>query len=217
VLAPRTVLSMGCGRFGKCPDLHICRFELLFSRSIYRAERFKTSLQFVNVPYGSLYAALDTAKCADYVVFVLSPTVEVSPWGDTLLRALQAQGMPEVVAACDPSGPTDAKTRQGILKSLLSFVRYFVPEHARVLDLAAGSDRLVAARALCEGKPTEVKWREGRPWVLAESASWEDGELRMTGVVRGAMLSANRLVHLPDLGDFQISKVTIVLFIFLGE
>jgi pre-rRNA-processing protein TSR1 len=176
----------------------------------HSAERFKTSLQFINLPYGSLYTALDAAKCADYVLFVMSPTVEVSTWGDTLLRALQAQGLPEVVAACDPSGPSDAKTRTGILKSLLSFVRYFVPEHARVLDLGANSDRLVAARALCEGKPTEVKWREGRPWLLAEETKWENGELRMTGVVRGAALSANRLVHLPDLGDFQISKVGVV-------
>jgi pre-rRNA-processing protein TSR1 len=174
----------------------------------FRADRFKTSLQFISTPYGSLYSALDAAKCADYVLFVLSPIVEVTPWGDTLLRALQAQGLPEVVAACDASGTADAKSRQSILKSLLSFVRYFVPEHARVLDLAAHADRLIAARSLCEGKPADVKWREGRPWVLAESASWEAGEFRMTGVVRGAMLSANRLVHLPDLGDFQISKVS---------
>jgi pre-rRNA-processing protein TSR1 len=123
--------------------------------------------------------------------------------------------MPEVVAACTPSGPSDAKTRQSVLKSLLSFMQYFVPEHNRVLDLAASSDRLVAARALCEGKPVDVKWREGRPWILSEDTRWENGELKMTGVVRGAALSANRLVHLPELGDFQVSKVCLYFLIIL--
>lgn len=63
----------------------------------FRVERFKTSVQFVLLPYRELYAALDACKAADYVVFVLSTSVEVDPWGDVALRCLQAQGLPEVV------------------------------------------------------------------------------------------------------------------------
>jgi pre-rRNA-processing protein TSR1 len=190
-----------------------CSTNYMYSR-LHRAERFKTSLQLLNVPYGSLYAALDAAKCADYVLFILSPSTEVNSWGDTLLRTLQAQGLPTVVAACAPSGPTDTKSRAGILKSLLSFMRYFVPDHTRVLDLAADADRLIAARALCEGRPRDVKWRESRPYVLVEDSQYsaEEGVLSLTGVVRGAALSANRLVHLPDVGDHQISKVDVHSF-----
>jgi pre-rRNA-processing protein TSR1 len=138
---------------------------------------------------------------------VLSPTVEVEPWGDTLLRALQGQGLPTVVASCAPGGPQEPKARAGVLRSLLSFVQYFVPGHPRVLDLAARADALSAARALCEGRPADARWREGRPRILVEEARWEAGSLALTGVVRGAALSADRLVHLPDHGDFQISKV----------
>lgn len=64
----------------------------------------------------------------------------------------------------------------------------------------------------------------GRPWVLAEEVSWamntnsdvpiipSDGGqklgcLHVTGVIRGAPLSANRLVHLPGHGDFQVERV----------
>ena len=102
----------------------------------------------------------------------------------------------------------DPKEKPGVLKSLLSFIQYFVPTQARVFDLHSSSDSLNAVRALCEGKPSEVKWREGRPWVLADKVEWQDGILGITGVVRGAPLSANRLVHLPNYGDYQISKVS---------
>ncbi|KAJ6507156.1 ribosome biogenesis protein tsr1 [Mycena vitilis] len=172
-----------------------------------RADRFKTSLQFLSVPYKNMYAALDACKAADYVLFVLSSTVEVDPWGDTLLRTLQAQGLPEVVTVLAPNDTLDAKSRTGVLKSLLSFMQYFVPSQPRVFDLHAAADRLNALRALAEGKPADVRWREGRAWVLGESAEWEDGVLKVTGVVRGAPLSANRLVHIPNYGDFQISKI----------
>lgn len=93
------------------------------------------------------------------------------------------------------------------MKSLLSFLQYFSPEQARVYDLNAVSDQLGALRVLCEGKPRDVRWREGRAWILGEGVAWADGTLAVTGVIRGAQLSADRLVHLPNFGDFQISKV----------
>jgi pre-rRNA-processing protein TSR1 len=103
----------------------------------------------------------------------------------------------------------DAKTRQGILKSLLSFVQYFVPSQPRVFDLGAPADRLNAVRALCEGCPAEVKWRDGRAWVLGEKVEWQEGTLAVTGIVRGALLSADRLMHITGHGDYQVLKVDI--------
>ncbi|KAJ7162048.1 ribosome biogenesis protein tsr1 [Mycena filopes] len=172
-----------------------------------KADRFKTSLQFLSVPYKRMYEALDACKVADYVVFVLSSTVEVDTWGDTLLRTLQSQGLPEVITVLAPTSDLDAKSRPAVLKSLLSFITYFEPSQTRVFDLHTAADRLNAVRALAEGKPADVRWREGRAWVLGESVEWEDGVLKVTGVVRGAPLSANRLVHLPNYGDFQVSKI----------
>ena len=172
-----------------------------------RAERFKTSLQFIPLPYRRLYAALDACKVADYVVFALSSQTEVDDWGDTLLRALQAQGLPEVVTVVASAQPMEPKEKSGIVKSLLSFIQYFVPSQTRVLDMHTGSDRLNAVRALAEGKPGDVKWREGRPYVLGENVQWAEDTLAVTGVIRGASLSPDRLVHIPNYGDFQISKV----------
>ncbi|KAF9444780.1 ribosome biogenesis protein tsr1 [Macrolepiota fuliginosa MF-IS2] len=172
-----------------------------------KADRFKTSLQFRPVLYRNFYDALDACKVADYVIFALSPTVEVNTWGDTLLRSLQAQGLPEVVSVVTPDASIDPKSRSGILKSLLSFMQYFVPSQTRVYDLHAGSDKINVLRALSEGKPGDPRWRDGRTWVLGEAVEWEDGTLKVTGIVRGAALSANRLVHLPNFGDYQISKI----------
>ena len=159
------------------------------------------------MPYRQFYPALDACKISDYIVFVLSTTTEVEEWGDTLLRTLQAQGMPEVVTVVAENPALDAKTRSGIHKSLLSFIQYFVPSQTKVFDLHTQSDRLNAIRSLSEGKPRDVKWREGRSYMLREELSWEDGLLKITGVARGGPLSANRLVHIPEYGDFQIEKV----------
>ncbi|PFH49766.1 hypothetical protein AMATHDRAFT_62525 [Amanita thiersii Skay4041] len=172
-----------------------------------RAERFRASLQFVTVPYRHFYAALDACKVADYSIFVLSTTVEVDQWGDTLLRTLQAQGLPQVISVIPQESILDVKNRSGILKSLLSFMQYFVPSQTRVFDLHTSSDALNALRVVAEGKPSDIRWREGRTWMLGETVAWEDGLLKVTGIIRGSPFSPNRLVHLPNFGDFQVAKI----------
>ena len=155
-----------------------------------------------------MYAALDACKVADYVIFVLSPNVEVNQWGDTLLRALQAQGMPEVVAVVAGDAPMEPKEKSGIMKSLLSFIQYFVPSQTRIFDIHHSADTLNALRTVSEGKPSDVKWRDGRSWILGERAEWADETLAITGYVRGTHLSASRLFHIPNFGDFQVSRVS---------
>ncbi|KAH9058794.1 ribosome biogenesis protein tsr1 [Lactarius vividus] len=173
-----------------------------------KVERFKSSLQFIQLAFGDFYACLDACKVADYVVFVLSPSVEVGTWGETVLRTLQTQGLPDVVPVVAPGHHTDPKARLGVLKSLLSFMQYFFPEQSRVFDLNTLSDQVNTVRILSEGKPRDVRWRQGRSWLLGESVDWADGNLAVTGVVRGAQFSPNRLVHLPNFGDFQVLKIT---------
>ena len=44
--------------------------------------------------------------------------------------------------------------------------------------------------------------------MLAESYEFRDGDkLAVTGYIRGGIISANRLIHIPGLGDFQIDKI----------
>ncbi|KAI6168548.1 ribosome biogenesis protein tsr1 [Pisolithus thermaeus] len=175
----------------------------------WMAHRFKTSLMFLPVQYGRYWDALEAAKVADHVLLLFSPTVEVDRKGDTLLCTLQAQGLPTVVSVIPPDPlvhSVDQKSRSAILESLPSFIQYFEPSQTRVYDLSNSSDSLIALRSLAEGHPREVKWRSGRPWVIGEEVEWGDGVLEVTGIARGVRLSANRLVHVPNFGDYAVSK-----------
>ncbi|KAF5355442.1 hypothetical protein D9758_006394 [Tetrapyrgos nigripes] len=186
------------------------------------ADRFKTSLQFLPLPYRDFYSTLDACKAADYVLFLLSPTVEVNDWGDTLLRTLQAQGLPTVVTAVAPDDSIDPKSRQGILKSLLSFVQYFFPSQSRVFDFHSSSDKINAIRALSEGKPDDVRWREGRSYLVGEHVDWEAdpdeggkengekelGTLKVTGIIMSAPLPRRSKSNNTN-GDMEIEPTVL--------
>ena len=44
--------------------------------------------------------------------------------------------------------------------------------------------------------------------MLAETYELREGDkLAVTGYVRGGVISADRLVHIPGLGDFQVDKI----------
>jgi pre-rRNA-processing protein TSR1 len=65
--------------------------------------------------------------------------------------------------------------------------------------------------------PKDVSWRENRAYIVNEGPlEFEDGTeeggegkgtLVVSGFVRGGKLSADRLVHIQNYGDFQIDKV----------
>jgi len=63
-------------------------------------------------------------------------------------------------------------------------------------------------RTLCTSTPKGVHWRDARSYLLADDVRWSEEEgLVIGGVVRGKGLKADRLVHIPGHGDFQIEKV----------
>ncbi|KAK0545884.1 ribosome biogenesis protein tsr1 [Tilletia horrida] len=201
------------------------------------ALRFRQTLQFLPLPYGALYPTLDACKCADFVLFILSASTSIEPgsWGEVALRILQAQGLPNVLVAV-PSLLPDAEPSSGskktgaalrasneVRKSLLSFARYFSPDVDKIHALDDHAERSALLRTLASSTPKRVAWRDFRSWVINEEAEWvphaTDGEshigedakgtLKLSGWVRGAPLSANRLVHLPDFGDFAVDKITL--------
>ncbi|KAF9070091.1 hypothetical protein BDP27DRAFT_1324276 [Rhodocollybia butyracea] len=185
--------------------------------------RFKTSIEFL-FPSSSFHATLSSLPVSDFLLLLLSPEVEADEAGETLMRTMQSLGVPNVVGVVAPSTAggnfTPGKKLKEITKSLLSFTQYFVPSLTRLFDLssASDSDALNALRALCEPTPsqTQIGWRVGRAYAVAETLSFEshnDGEegekgrLAITGLVRGAALDPNRLVHVAGWGDYQVDKI----------
>lgn len=119
------------------------------------------------------------------------------------------------------SNPLTPASRSLVQKSLLSFSRYFFPDVEKIFCADTPSESLILARSLCESLPATIHHADGRSWIVAEgdaAVAWEPtghdndspeqlGLLRVVGTVRGSSMSANRLVHLPGFGDYQVAEV----------
>ena len=181
-----------------------------------RVDRFKQNLVYLPVER-DLMTALDACRLADFVVFLLSPTEEPGEKGELLLKAIEGQGVSNVLTMAqnlDTIEPT--KRRPQILTSLKSYITHFFPNQEKVLSLDAESECSNAIRSLCTTTPKGVKWREDRSWMLVEHVQWPtdlvegstEGQVVVTGVVRGRGLKANRLVQVGEWGHCQIKKIT---------
>ncbi|KAJ2503832.1 ribosome biogenesis protein tsr1, partial [Coemansia sp. RSA 2052] len=107
-----------------------------------------------------------------------------------------------------------AKRQSDVKKSLQSFMSHFFPEADKVYSTETPTEALAILRMITAQAPKGVKWREIRPYMLADSVDFEPsaedaqiGRLALTGYLRGANLSANRLVHIPNFGDYQIEQI----------
>lgn len=76
------------------------------------------------------------------------------------------------------------------------------------------SDALNVLHKISQHKLKEHKYNELRPFLLADQVEYEPdklnpyvGTLKLAGYLRSRNLNANRLVHLPSIGTFQISKI----------
>jgi pre-rRNA-processing protein TSR1 len=112
--------------------------------------------------------------------------------------------------------PIKPDTKQLIHKSLLSFTRYFFPAVEKIHSSDTPNEAALLARALCEAAPGGTRNDDGRAY-MPESVQWistgagqdeiEKGTLQVTATVRGGCLSADRLVHIPGGGDYQLESV----------
>lgn len=127
----------------------------------------------------------------------------------------------EQLAQAPEEYPIHPSSRSGIHKSLLSFTRYFYPKADKVYSSDTSNESALLARALCEAAPGGTKSDEGRAYLIAEGSEevrWtptgtredgqETGRMEVVGTVRGGCLSADRLVHVPGKGDFQVEAVS---------
>ena len=181
-----------------------------------RVDRFKQNLVYVPVAR-DLVNVLDACRLADFVVFLLSPTEEPGEEGELLLKAIEGQGVSNVLTMVQNLDTIEpAKRRPQVVNSLKSYITHFFPNQEKVLSLDAESECSNAIRSLCTTTPKGVNWRESRSWMLVENVQWPsnldktitEGELVISGVVRGRGLKANRLVQVGDWGHFQIEKIT---------
>lgn len=190
-----------------------------------RVDRFKQNILYVPV-IRDLLPALDACRVADFVVLLLSPTQEVGEKGELILRALEGQGVSNVLTMVQNLDRVEPpKRRLQVVASLKSYITHFFPAQEKIHSLDLDRECANVIRTLCTTTPKGVKWREDRSWMLVEDVEWpsEDdlsdthGEVIITGVVRSKGLKANRLVQIGDWGQFQIEKVTDALLPIAGK
>ena len=178
-------------------------------------DRFRTKLRYLNVPK-DLFIAMDACKLADFVLFIMSSSEEVDEMGELILRSIGNQGISNVYVAVDGLDSIDIqKHRQKTLTSLKSFIQHFFASTEKLHSLDSRQDCLNVVRSFCTSTPQGIKWREDRSWMQVEKVQWPmpndssdaTTEVIVTGVVRGRNLKADRLVHVGDWGDFQISSI----------
>ncbi|KAG8673561.1 ribosome biogenesis protein tsr1 [Fusarium poae] len=173
-------------------------------------DRFKQKLQYIPIER-DLNACLDAARVADFVIVVLSASVEVDELGELILRSVESQGMSTlftIVEGLDKVEP--AKQRQSVLGSLRSFITHFHPEQEKLYSIENRQECANLMRSLCNTTPKGIRWRDERSWMLAEDIKFAYSESEptvITGIVRGKGLKADRLVQVGDWGTFQIEKI----------
>lgn len=173
-------------------------------------DRFKQKVQYVIPPRQDFLTVLDACKVADFVIFILSAKEEVDSHGESLLRAIESQGVSNVVTVVQYLDTVEpAKRRPDVKKSLLSFITHFFPTTEKVHSLDTVQEAQNVIRSLCTQNPRGIRWRDARSYLLAEEVRWDEkeGSVVVAGTVRGKGLKADRLVHIPGHGDYQIEKI----------
>ncbi|KAI5304204.1 hypothetical protein KEM56_006744 [Ascosphaera pollenicola] len=181
-----------------------------------RIDIYKQSLTYIPVSGMNLVEALDAARVADFVVFVLPPDdTELDEQTQLFLRSIEGQGISTVFAVVQGLDGIDTpKKRNQMVALLKSYMIYFFPTMEKVTSLDSRQECTNLVRSLTSATPKGVHWRDDRSYMLIEEIQWpeqvmgESANVTLTGVVRGRNLKADRLVHVPGWGDYQVSSIT---------
>ncbi|XP_065828800.1 pre-rRNA-processing protein TSR1 homolog isoform X2 [Oscarella lobularis] len=175
--------------------------------------KMKQRFTIVTPAYFDLCSLLDACKVADTFVFLYAPIGHVDSFGEILFSCLLAQGVPATAHVVQGFDRFPSKRQTNMKKSLQKVVeKRFPSDRIQILD--RDSDVASFLRRVATQKTKHVHWRDKRPHLLIEqtqfqcdSESEEFGTLSVSGYVRGRGLSVDGLIHLPELGDFQMRKI----------
>lgn len=187
--------------------------------NLFRIPRFKQRFAFIMPPTGAgnELAALDCLKVCDTTVFLLSAHADedevYDKWGKRFINMAIAQGIPTPIISLmdlESIAPNRrAKTKVAVQK----YVQKSFPVE-KVMCLDTNSDAFNLFRRIGGQKKKALLNKENRPHLYSEDVEYVEntadstaGTLKVTGYLRGINLDVNGLVHIPGLGDFQMSQI----------
>jgi len=175
--------------------------------------RFKTRYNFITPNPGDLHSILDAAKSADSILFAYSLENGVDAYGDYVLSVLFGHGIPSSLHAVSGLKNLPTKKQSEAKKILQKHVEKRFPV-SKISSLDTPQEALILLRQAREQRRVSPAIRKPRSYLVAEDVRFEDkeddesnGTLLVTGYVRSNQFSVNGLVHLPGLGDFQVSQI----------
>ncbi|XP_066581384.1 pre-rRNA-processing protein TSR1 homolog isoform X2 [Prorops nasuta] len=183
--------------------------------------RFKQRFSVIVPPVGNVIGTLDAAKIANTLLFISAPvndkpnTEYVDLWGEEIIVACLAQGLPTTIAAITKTDNLHPKKRHDCKQQFQEVIGKWLPEE-KVFHLDKGMDALNILRRVGSQKQREVLYRKKRPHLLGEELKFQTnnlgtstGTLKVTGYLEGMPLSVNGLIHIVGLGDFQMSQIEV--------
>lgn len=176
-------------------------------------------------PVRKVQAVLEAAKAAD-ILLLLIPSSGLDELGEHLVDAICMQGVGTVVGVLQGVGTLPPKQQATARKKWAASLEARFPENARLFSDDVDPDCSQLMRHLCALTPRPLGWRKSYSYVLAHSYLFTpdvasageaaeaavmapqpaQGTLEICGYLRSRFLSANRLVHIPGVGEVQPSK-----------
>ena len=157
-------------------------------------------MQYIVQSSPSLTDILDSCLSADYILILLSSTVEVPEESLNVLRSILSQGTPSIIPlVANLSVHSSAKIQAQVKKSLLTYIQQYIPTADRVFAADDPAEASTVMRMVCTNIPSGIRWREQRSYLLPEGWRWDDeeGVVVFWGTIRGKPLQVDRLIHLP--------------------
>ncbi|XP_076269355.1 tsr1 ribosome assembly factor [Rhynchophorus ferrugineus] len=181
--------------------------------------RFKKKYSFVVPSRDKDLDILDTLKVSDTVLFLLSSVCAIDDieeiidkWGNNILMSALAQGLPTPVVVLTDLESIAPKKRNEFKQAVQKIISRILPDE-KIMTLDKNVEGINILRKIGEQKRKSVLYRDRRPYIYGEELDYCPdnegtlGTLKITGYLKGTTLSVNQLVHIPGLGDFQMSQI----------
>ncbi|CAG9859624.1 unnamed protein product [Phyllotreta striolata] len=181
--------------------------------------RFKQRFEFVIPDRDHDFAVLDTLKIADTVLFLISAATGlqdqealIDAWGNKVLTSCFAQGLPTPVVVVTDLASVAPKKRNEHKQNIQKLVNKWLPDE-KIFVMEKNVDAINVLRKIGNQKRKSVLYRDRRPHLYGEELEYIPdaegtlGTLKVTGYLRGTNLSVNQLIHIPGLGDFQMTQI----------
>ena len=152
---------------------------------------------------------MDAAKVANLVIFIVSANEQVDFFGERIMSLVKAQGISGTASIIQyVEGNQSGSSYSDIIKSIEFYMQHHFTDEHRVFSLERDNQKIL--QFITAHRLKTLHWRDRHSYIVAEHLEYlpQSSTLKISGIVRGASLSANRLIHIQNFGDFQIEKIT---------